>query len=133
MYASELTNQGKPILISFWATWCKFCIAELSAISSQYKTWQDSTGIKLFAISTDEGVTEDYISNFAIRKKWPFEIYGDYKKSLKKSIGIEEVPYLLLVDERGSIIWRKIGFNSGDETIIFAKLKELLLTQKIIK
>lgn len=50
LYASELTNQGKLILISFWATWCKFCIAELSAISSQYQSWQDSTGVKLVAI-----------------------------------------------------------------------------------
>lgn len=133
LYASELTNQGKPILISFWATWCKFCIAELSAISSQYKSWQDSTGVKLVAISTDAGVTEEYIKKFAERRNWPFEIYWDYKKALKKSLGIEEIPHLLLVDASGSIVWQKIGFNPGDETIILAKLKELLLTQKIIK
>jgi len=133
LYASELTNQGKPVLISFWATWCKFCIAELSAISSQYKSWQDSTGVKLVAISTDAGVTEEYIKKFAERGNWPFEIYWDYKKSLKNSMGVQEIPHLLLVDAGGRIIWQKIGFNPGDETIIFAKLKELLLTQKIIK
>ncbi len=133
LYASELTNQGKLILISFWATWCKFCIAELSAISSQYQSWQDSTGVKLVAISTDAGVTEEYIKKFAERRNWPFKIYWDYKKALKKSLGIEEIPHLFLVDPSGRIIWQKIGFNPGDETIIFAKLKELLLTQKIIK
>jgi peroxiredoxin len=133
LYASELTNQDKPILISFWATWCKFCIAELSAISSQYPSWQDSTGVKLVAIPTDEGVTEEYIKKFAERRNWPFEIYWDYKKAVKKSLGIEEIPHLLLVDSGGKIIWQKIGFNPGDETIIFTKLKELLLIQKNIK
>ncbi|MBI3717552.1 MAG: TlpA family protein disulfide reductase [Sphingobacteriales bacterium] len=133
LYASELTNQGKPILISFWATWCKFCIAELSAISSQYKSWEDSTGVKLVAISTDAGVTEEYIKKFAERRNWSFEIYWDYKKSLKNSMGVQEIPHLMLVDAGGRIIWQKIGFNPGDETIILAKLKELLLTQKIIK
>lgn len=133
LYASELTNQGKPILISFWATWCKFCIAELSAISSQYKSWQDSIGVKLVAISTDAGVTEEYIKKFAERRNWPFEIYWDYKKYLKNSMGVQEIPQLMLVDAGGRIFWQKIGFNPSDEAIIFAKLSELLLTQKIIK
>ena len=133
LYASELPNKNKPVLIAFWATWCKFCIAELSAISSEYKSLQDSTGVKLVAISTDAGVTEEYIKKFAERRNWPFEIYWDYKKSLKNSMGVLEIPHLMLVDAGGRIIWQKIGFNPGDETIIFAKLSELLLTQKIIK
>ena len=82
LYASELPNKNKPVLIAFWATWCKFCIAELSAISSEYKSLQDSTGVKLVAISTDAGVTEEYIKKFAERRNWPFEIYWAYKKSL---------------------------------------------------
>lgn len=133
LYASELPNKNKPVLIAFWATWCKFCIAELSAISSEYKSLQDSTGVKLVAISTDAGVTEEYIKKFAERRNWPFEIYWDYKKSLKNSMGVQEIPHLMLVDAGGRTIWQKIGFNPGDETIIFAKLSELLLTQKIIK
>lgn len=133
LYASELTNKNKPVLIAFWATWCKFCIAELSAISSQYKSWQDSTGVKLVAISTDAGVTEEYIKKFVERRNWSFEIYWDYKKTLKNSMEVQEIPHLMLVDAGGRIIWQKIGFNPGDETIIFAKLSELLLTQKIIK
>lgn len=133
LYASELPNKNKPVLIAFWATWCKFCIAELSAISSEYKSLQNSTGVKLVAISTDAGVTEEYIKKFAERRNWPFEIYWDYKKSLKNSMGVQEIPHLMLVDAGGRIIWQKIGFNPGDETIIFAKLSELLLTQKIIK
>ncbi len=127
LYASELTNKNKPVLIAFWATWCKFCLAELSAISSQCQLWKDSTGIKLVAISTDEGVTEEYIKSFTERRNWPFEIYWDYKKAVKKTLGIEGIPHLLLVDSGGGIIWQKIGFNPGDETIIYAKLNELLL------
>lgn len=98
LYASELPNKNKPVLIAFWATWCKFCIAELSAISSEYKSLQDSTGVKLVAISTDAGVTEEYIKKFAERRNWPFEIYWDYKKSLKNSMGVQEIPHLMLVD-----------------------------------
>lgn len=133
LYASEITNQGKPMLISFWATWCKFCMAKLSAISSQYKQWQDTTGVKMFAISIDEGVTEEYIKRFAERRVWPFEVYIDYKKALSKAFKVQEIPHLMLLDGSGKIVWQKIGFDPGDEQEIFAKLKELLLNQKNIK
>jgi thiol-disulfide isomerase/thioredoxin len=30
---SEISNDGKPIIISFWALWCKPCIREMTAIA----------------------------------------------------------------------------------------------------
>ena len=51
---AELSNDGKPMVISFWATWCKPCKRELKAISEVYPDWQDETGVKLVAVSIDE-------------------------------------------------------------------------------
>ena len=42
----DFENNGKPIVISFWATWCKPCAKELDAISEIYNDWQDETGVK---------------------------------------------------------------------------------------
>ena len=50
---SQFENNGNPIVISFWATWCKPCILELETINEVYEDWQDETGVKLIAISTD--------------------------------------------------------------------------------
>ena len=33
---SELSNEGKPFIISFFATWCKPCLRELKAIHEDY-------------------------------------------------------------------------------------------------
>ena len=39
-----LRNDGKPFIISFFATWCKPCNRELSAIAEVYDEWQKETG-----------------------------------------------------------------------------------------
>ena len=44
---AELSNDGKPMVISFFALWCKPCQRELKAINEVYADWQDETGVKL--------------------------------------------------------------------------------------
>jgi cytochrome c biogenesis protein CcmG, thiol:disulfide interchange protein DsbE len=51
---SNIDNDGKPIVISFWALWCKPCMKELNAIADVYEDWQDETGVKVVAISVDD-------------------------------------------------------------------------------
>lgn len=51
---ATLSNDGKPFIIDFFATWCKPCNRELSAIGEVYEDWQNETGVKVFAVSIDK-------------------------------------------------------------------------------
>ena len=52
--SETLSNDGKPFIIDFFATWCKPCNRELSAIAEVYEDWQQETGVKIFAVSIDQ-------------------------------------------------------------------------------
>ena len=51
---SSFNNDGKPMIINFWATWCSPCKRELNNIADVYEDWIEETGVKLIAISIDD-------------------------------------------------------------------------------
>src|SRR5262245_11353804 len=70
---SKFSNDGKPIIIDFWATWCKPCIEELNAIHEVYATWQKETGVKVITISVDDARTMTRVAPFVNGKGWTYE------------------------------------------------------------
>lgn len=133
IYASEISNNGKPFIISFWATWCKFCIVELNTVSNLYGKWREETGLKLIAISTDQESNEGFIKSFVEKKKWPYEVYIDYKKALSQYFKIQEVPHTMIIDSVGQVLWQKIGFNPGDEAEIIQAYRQITSPNSINK
>lgn len=120
-----LTNDGNPMIVSFWATWCKPCIAELSAIHDQYEDLQDETGLKLVAVSIDDVRNVAKVAPFVYGRNWDYEVYCDPNGNFKRALSVNTVPHTFLVNGDGQIVWQHNSYNPGDEEELFDLVRKL--------
>lgn len=122
---AELSNNGKPMVISFFATWCKPCLRELKAISEVYPEWQDETGMKLVAVSIDEAQNAQKVKPLIEGKGWDYEVLLDVNGEFKRQMGVTDIPHVFIVDGNGNVVWNHKGYIDGGEEEIIAKIKEI--------
>lgn len=128
---SQIQNNGKPIIISFWATWCKPCVAELTAIAENYAEWQEETGVKLIAISIDDARNVAKVEPFVNGKAWDYEVYCDPNGDFKRAMSVNTVPHTFLLDGQGNVVWQHNSYNPGDEDELFELVKKVSKGEKI--
>lgn len=123
---SAISNDGKPMLIDFWATWCKPCVAELNAIAENYSQWQEETGIKIVAISIDDSRTMQSVAPFVSGKGWEYEVYLDPNSDFRRAMNVNNVPHTFLLDGNGRIVSQHNTYSPGDEDHLYEEIKKLL-------
>ncbi len=122
---SKFSNNGKPIIIDFWATWCKPCIAELDAISDNYAQWQKETGVKIITISVDDARTMAKVAPFFKEKGWLYESYLDPNQDFQHAMQVMTCPYVFIIDGNGQIVWMHTSYMEGDEDKLYDALKKV--------
>lgn len=127
-----LSNGGNPMIISFFATWCKPCNRELDAISEVYEEWQEETGVKLVAISIDQAQNMNKVKPLVDQHEWPFEtVLLDPNGEFKRQLGIQMIPYVLIVDGQGKIVYKHNGYTDGAEEELIEKIRSMALASDV--
>ena len=121
-----LSNNGKPFIIDFFATWCKPCNRELKAIQEVYEEWQEETGVKLIAVSIDQAQNINKVKPLVDSYGWEYEVLLDPNSDFKRALGIQMIPYTLIVDGKGNIVYKHNGYTEGAEQELIEKVRELV-------
>lgn len=121
-----LSNAGKPFIIDFFATWCKPCNRELDAISEVYEEWQEETGVKIYAVSVDQAQNINKVKPLVDNHGWTYDVLLDTNSEFQKALGIQMIPYTLVVDGNGKIVYRHNGYTEGVEQELIDKVRELV-------
>ena len=121
-----LSNNGKPFIIDFFATWCKPCNRELDAIAEVYDEWVEETGVKIFAVSIDQAQNINKVKPLVDNHGWDYDVLLDPNSDFKRALGIQMIPYTLIVDGQGQIVYKHNGYTDGAENELIEKVRELV-------
>jgi len=112
---------GKPLVIRFWADWCKYCEGEMKAIESVYQRHKDK-GLEVLAINA--GQDKATIEAFIKKVGYTYPSLLDEKSNIARSYGVVGLPTTYFVDAKGVIRAKIIG--EADEATFERQALEML-------
>jgi peroxiredoxin len=116
---SQYAGKGKPVIISFWATWCKPCVAEMPHLQRLF----DAKKAIVLAISLDGPETEAEVAPFVKSKGFTFPVLLDTETRAASLYNPRRAaPFTVIIDKVGKIVKRREGFNPGDEVQLEADI-----------
>ena len=123
----EALKQG-PVVLDFWATWCKPCIKslpKLQEIAAEY----GKRGVGVYTVNTDGPRNQPKVRPFLKRHRLELPVLLDHTRQVMKQFQLSVLPATLIFSTDGAVVYRHLGYKPGDETGLRKKLAELLATQ----
>ncbi|HLO66888.1 MAG TPA: TlpA disulfide reductase family protein [Holophaga sp.] len=111
------------IVLDFWATWCGPC---LRALRSLQDLAEAHPGVLVLAVSIDDARSLARVQATVKGRGYTFRVLLDPDSSVLRLFNPDgAVPATLVIDRRGEIAYRRVGFIPGDERALEAKVREL--------
>lgn len=122
----NIQNDGKPILLTFWATWCKPCMKEHDAINDLYEEWAEETGVKIYAISIDDTRSTKRVMPTVNGKGWEFDVLLDPNGDFKRLMNVNIPPHVFVLNGKREVVWQHVGYLDGDEAKYIDVVRKVL-------
>lgn len=109
--------KGKPIVISFWATWCGPCRAEMPTMNKLSKHWNNEI---VFVAASTESI--EVIKKTGLHESYDF-LYAtqDYPPFFE----VNSFPTLAILDKEMNLVYRSVGAEDLDTEANVAFLNQL--------
>jgi thiol-disulfide isomerase/thioredoxin len=110
---ADLRAKG-PVVIDFWATWCKPCLRELPHIEALHKEY-GPRGLAVVAISEDDTRSLPKVKSYVKTHGFSFTVLLDPNQRTLRDLQGTGCPYLVVVSPAGERLYTHSGYRDGDE------------------
>jgi peroxiredoxin len=115
--------RGEVVMLTFWATWCGDCRAQLEALSGMYERYEDA-GVELLAVSLDQNRKQ--ADGMAAGLGVTYPVLHDAAGDVGRLYEVSRIPLMVLIDRSGVVREVFEGFGRGNEQQYLQSVQALL-------
>ena len=111
--------RGKPTVLSFWTTWCTYCLRQTPVLVDAYGTWA-AQGINFVGINVqeDRGAVEPYLDQHQIE----YPILLDEQGAVAAAFAVQGYPTTYFLDPDNRVVTRHVGVLAADQLNSYIQL-----------
>ena len=109
--------RGEVVMLSFWASWCSDCRAQLADMNGIYRALNEE-GLQSLTVSMDSSIhdTSDMIADLSLT----YPVLNDADLEVSRLYDVESLPIVMLIDREGTVREVIPGLRQGKRATVFA-------------
>jgi thiol-disulfide isomerase/thioredoxin len=125
-FADELARG--PVVVSFWATWCKPCLKELPHLDEMAADYGGR--VAFLAVNTDNSKSVAKVEPLVRARGWShLTVLLDTAAEVQQQLQVDAMPYLVLYDRQGREAYRHTGYVEGAEEDLRLAIEKVLAVE----
>ncbi len=114
--------KGKPLIVNFWASWCRPCREELPALNRAWAKVKDK-GVQMLAIN----IGEDPNAVFNFIREYPidFRVLLDPESDELANWQMRGLPTTFILNSKAEVVYQAIGEREWDNDELLTKILAL--------
>ena len=114
-----------PVVLDFWATWCKPCIKSLPALQKIAREFAER-GVGVYTVNVDGPRNQPKVRPFLKRHRLELPVLLDHSRGVMKQFQLSGMPATIVFSTDGEVAYKHFGYKPGDETRLRQELTKLL-------
>ena len=114
-----------PVVLNFWATWCKPCRVEMPKLQEVQEELEGQT-VYFAAVSLDTRRNKSKVEEYLDKNEVKLPVYRDPEGNLAKKFKISAIPTTILLDQDAEIAFKTRGYRPGDEVLLKKEIQALV-------
>ena len=116
--------RGKVVVVTFWASWCGYCLKELPALNALQEQAGDQL-FKVIAVNVEDGPAQ-YRAMMRQMRDYKLLLARDRNGDIAASYDVKGYPDLWIIDPQGRVASHHRGYGEDSLERIIAEIKQAL-------
>jgi peroxiredoxin len=114
--------RGRVVVLSFWATWCPACRAEMPSLEALHRRMAEQ-GVVVLGVNGGEPV--ERVRDFMTNLRLSFPVAMDTDGRIHARYHIRQYPVTFIIDRKGRLVERHLGLRDWNAPEVVETLRTL--------